>query len=47
MHDQPKRNSERHTLVRLTKIKDIEKILKATREKTTHNLQGNLYKVIH
>ena len=29
----PRRNSQRHTLVKLTKIKDNEKILKATREK--------------
>ena len=32
----PRRNSQRYTLVKLTKIKDNEKILKATREKKTH-----------
>ena len=29
----PKRNTLRHTVIKLTKIKDRDKILKATREK--------------
>ena len=29
----PRRNTQRHTVIKLTKIKDKEKILKATREK--------------
>ena len=29
----PRRNTQRHILIQLTKIKDKEKILKATREK--------------
>ena len=29
----PRRNTPRHTLIKLTKIKDKEKLLKATREK--------------
>ena len=29
----PRRNMSRHTVIKLTKIKDKEKLLKATREK--------------
>ena len=29
----PRRNTLRHTVIKLTKIKDKEKLLKATREK--------------
>ena len=29
----PRRNTSRHTVIKLTKIKDRDKILKATREK--------------
>ena len=29
----PRRNTPRHTVIKLTKIKDKEKLLKATREK--------------
>ena len=29
----PKRNTSRHIVIKLTKIKDKEKLLKATREK--------------
>ena len=32
----PRRNTPRHTVIKLTKIKDTEKILKATREKWQH-----------
>ena len=41
----PRRNTLRHTVIKLTKIKDKEKLLKATREKTTNNIQGNCHKV--
>ena len=34
-------------LTKLTKIKDKEKILKATRERQANNIQGNLHKVIN
>ena len=37
----PRRNMLRHKLIKLTKMKDKEKILKAT-----NNTQRNLYKVI-
>ena len=37
----PRRNTMRHTVIKLTKIKDKEKILKAT-----NNIQGNSHKVI-
>uniref|UniRef100_A0A8D1NE16 L1 transposable element RRM domain-containing protein n=1 Tax=Sus scrofa TaxID=9823 RepID=A0A8D1NE16_PIG len=42
----PRRNTPRHILIYLTKIKDKEKILKAAREKKTSNIQGNPNKVI-
>ena len=32
----PRRNTLRHILIKLTKIKDKEKILKAAREKKSH-----------
>ena len=37
----PRRNTPRHILIKLTKIKDKEKILKAAREKKQINIQGN------
>ena len=40
-----RRNTPRHILVKLSKIKYKEKILKAAREKTTNNTQGNPHKV--
>ena len=40
----PRRNTPRHILIKLTKIKDKEKILKAVREK--EKIQGNPDKVI-
>ena len=40
----PRRNTPRHIIIKLTKIKDKEKILKAAREKS--NIQGNPNKVI-
>ena len=40
-----RRNMLRHIVIKLTKIKDKEKLLKATRKKHTNNLQGNSHKV--
>ena len=36
----PRRNTPRHILIKLTKIKHKERILKAAREKSTSNTQG-------
>ena len=41
----PRRNTQRHILIKLPKIKYKEKILKAAREKTANNIQGNPHKV--
>ena len=41
----PRRNMLRHTVIKLTKIKDKEKLLKGTRKKMTNNIQGNSHKV--
>ena len=41
----PRRNTPRHILIKLSKIKYKENILKATREKKTNNTQGNPHKV--
>ena len=41
-----RRNTLRHILIKLTKIKDKEKILKAVREKERNNIQGNPNDVI-
>ena len=41
-----RRNTPRHILIKLTKIKDKEKILKAARDKAGSNIQGNPNKVI-
>ena len=38
--------SLRHTVIKLTKIKDKDKILKATRKKMTNNIQGNSHQAI-
>ena len=41
----PRRNTIRHILIKLTKIKDKAQILKAARKgKTTNNTQGNSHK---
>ena len=40
----PSSNMLGHVVIKLTKIK--ERILKATREKATNNIQGNFHKVI-
>ena len=42
----PRRNMPQHILIKLTKIKYKEKILKAARETATNNIQGNPHKVI-
>ena len=41
----PRRNMPRQIVMKLTKIKDIEKLLNATRKKMTNNIQGNSPKV--
>ena len=40
----PRRNTPRHILIKLTKTKHKEQILKAAREKTTNNTQGDSHK---
>ena len=42
----PRRNIPRHILIKLTKIKDKEKLLRATRDKATTNIQGNPHEVM-
>ena len=42
----PRRNMPRHILIKLSKIKFREKILKAAREKQKNNIQRNPRKVI-
>ena len=37
----PRRNTSRHTLIKLTKTKHKERILKATREKQQVTYKGN------
>ena len=41
----PRRNTSRHILIKLSKIKYKEKILEAAKGKTTNNIQGNPHKV--
>ena len=36
----PKRNTLRHLVIKLTKIKIEDKLLKATRKRKTNNIQG-------
>ena len=40
----PRRNTPRHILIKLTKFKHKEQILKAAREKQQINTQGNSHK---
>ena len=40
----PRQNTPRHILIKLTKIKHKDQILKAAREKTTNNTQGDSHK---
>ena len=42
----PRKNTPRHTEIKLTQIKDKGKILKATRKKKTNNIQGNFHQAI-
>ena len=42
--DKPKAKHPRHILIKLTKIKRKEQILKAAREKTKNNTQGDFLK---
>ena len=41
----PRRNTPRHILIKLTKIKDKEKILKAAREKKQITYKGTLIRL--
>ena len=40
-----RRNTPRHIVIKMAKIKDKEKLLKAAREKRQINIQGNSHKV--
>ena len=40
----PRRNTTRHILIKLTKIKNKEQILKASKEKQQINTQGDPHK---
>ena len=42
----PRRNTPRHIVTKLTKIKDRDKILNATREEATRNIQGNSHQAM-
>ena len=41
----PRRNTPRHMLIKLSKIKYKVKILKSSKGKATNNIQGNPHKV--
>ena len=41
----PRRNTPRHILIKLSKIKYKEKNIKSSKGKTTNNIQGNTHKV--
>ena len=41
----PRKNTPRHILIKLSKIKYKEKNIKSSKGKTTNNIQGNLHKV--
>ena len=41
----PRRNTPRHILIKLSKIKYKEKNIKSSKGKTTNNIQGNPHKV--
>ena len=40
----PRRNTQRHILIKLSKIKYKEKIIESNKGKTTNNIQGNSHK---
>ena len=42
----PRRNTPRHIVIKLTKIKDKEKNIKSSKEKAINNIQGNSHNVI-
>ena len=42
----PRMNTPRHIVIKLTKIKDKDKIFKKQEEKMTNSIQGNSYKFI-
>ena len=42
----PRRNTPRHIVIKLTRIKDIEKLLKATREKQQITYKGTPIRLI-
>ena len=44
--EKPRRNMPRHILIKITKTKYYEKILKQQGKKKTNNIQGNPHKVI-
>ena len=41
----PRMNTLRHMVIKLTKIKDKEKNINSNKAKTINNIQGNSYKV--
>ena len=41
----PRRNTPRHIVIKLGKMKDKEKIIESSKGKTTNNIQGNSHKV--
>ena len=41
-----KRPTPRHVIIKMTKVKDKERILKASRHKKFSYLQGNAYKTV-
>ena len=41
----PRRNTQRHILIKLSKIKYKEKNIKSSKGKATNNIQGNPHKV--
>ena len=41
----PRRNTLRHTVIKLTKIKEKDKNIKSRKGKTTNNIQGNSHQV--
>ena len=42
----PKRTTPRHIIIKMPKVKDKERILKAAREKPTSYLQGSSHKTV-
>jgi len=42
----PRRNTLRHIVIKLTKFKDRDKILKLKRKKMTNNIHGNPHQAV-